>query len=182
MRRFPTRAGWVPVALACVAAPAHATQYLTVEQAQHRLFPRADAFASAQVHLSAELKARIKTQSGVALRGSERPVWAARRAGALLGHVMLDNVIGKHELITYAVGIDRTGVLLGVEILDYRETRGGEVRDPRWRAQFVGKRPGAPLRLEEDIQNISGATLSCRHVTDGVRALVALHADVLQAK
>jgi Na+-translocating ferredoxin:NAD+ oxidoreductase RnfG subunit len=182
MRRFPTRAGWVPVVLACAAAPAHATQYLTVEQAQHLLFPRADDFTSAPVQLSAELKARIKTQTGVSLRGAKRPVWAARRAGELLGHVMLDNVIGKHELITYAVGIDRTGVLLGVEILDYRETRGGEVRDPRWRAQFVGKGPGSPLRLEEDIQNISGATLSCRHVTDGVRALVALHSDLLQAK
>jgi Na+-transporting NADH:ubiquinone oxidoreductase subunit NqrC len=50
------------------------------------------------------------------------------------------------------------------------------VRDPRWRAQFKGKRSGAPLRLDDDIQNVSGATLSCRHITDGVRRLVALHA------
>jgi len=42
-------------------------------------------------------------------------------------------VIGKHELITYAVGIGSDGAVRGVEILDYRETRGGEVRDPRWR-------------------------------------------------
>jgi Na+-transporting NADH:ubiquinone oxidoreductase subunit NqrC len=50
------------------------------------------------------------------------------------------------------------------------------VRDPRWRAQFVGKRAGAPLSLDDDIQNISGATLSCRHVTEGVKRILALQA------
>jgi Na+-transporting NADH:ubiquinone oxidoreductase subunit NqrC len=78
------------------------------------------------------------------------------------------------------IGID--GVVRGVEILDYRESHGGEVRDPRWLAQFTGKRGDAPLRLEQDIQNISGATLSCRHVTDGVRRLVALHGLALKGK
>lgn len=90
-------------------------------------------------------------------------------------------MIGKHELITYAVAIDPQGTIRGVEILDYRETRSGEVRDPRCRAQFVGKGSGDPLRLGEDIQNLSGATLSCRHVTDGVRRLVFLHRLALKA-
>jgi Na+-transporting NADH:ubiquinone oxidoreductase subunit C len=91
-------------------------------------------------------------------------------------------VIGKHELIAYALGIAADGAVRGVEILDYREPRGGEIRDPRWRAQFVGKRQGSTLRLEQDIQNISGATLSCRHVTDGVRRLLQLHAQALRQK
>jgi Na+-transporting NADH:ubiquinone oxidoreductase subunit NqrC len=114
------------------------------------------------------------------MRGDEQPAWAASVRGAVVGHVLMDEVIGKHELITYAVGIGADGGVRGVEILDYRETRGGEVRDPRWRAQFVGKRRGAPLRLEQDIQNISGATLSCRHITEGVRRLLGLHALALK--
>ena len=146
---------WTPLAAACAAAPAHATQYLSVEQAQRVLFPTADAFAPASL---AGLRA-----------------WAASRSGALLGHVLVDEVVGKHELITYAVAIGTDGAIRGVEILDYREPRGGEVRDPRWRAQFVGKRRGAPLSLDEDIQNISGATLSCRHVTEGVRRLLEIY-------
>jgi hypothetical protein len=151
---------WVPVALACAAAPVQGAQYLTLEQAQRALFPEADAFAPAP------------------LRGQR--AWAASRGGALLGHVMVDEVIGKHELITYALGVGADGAVRSVEIMDYRESRGGEVRDPRWRAQFKGKRSGSPLRLEEDIQNISGATLSCRHVTEGVRRLLALHAAELK--
>ena len=63
----------------------------------------------------------------------------------------------------------------GLEVLDYRETYGGEIRNPRWRQQFVGKRPGAALKLDGDIKNISGATLSSRHVTDGVRRLLATY-------
>jgi Na+-transporting NADH:ubiquinone oxidoreductase subunit NqrC len=63
--------------------------------------------------------------------------------------------------------------------MDYRESRGGEVRDPRWRAQFSGKSSGSALRLDSDIQNISGATLSCRHITEGIKRLLAIHAAAL---
>lgn len=181
MRDFDSRL-WVPVALACAAAPVQATQYLTVEQAQRALFPQADAFAPTPVLLTADLKGQLLADTGVPARGSEQRAWAATRNGALLGHVLVDDVIGKHELIAYALGVGSEGAIRGVEILEYRETRGGEVRDPRWRAQFVGKRRGAPLRLEQDIQNISGATLSCRHVTEGVRRLLALHALALKEK
>lgn len=128
---------------------------------QWALFPAAYSFAS------------------VSLPGAR--AWVASRAGALLGHVMVDEVIGKHELITYAVAVGADDVVRGVEILDYREPRGGEVRDPRWRAQFVGKRRDSRLRLDEDIQNISGATLSCRHITEGVRRLLELHARLLKS-
>ena len=44
----------------------------------------------------------------------------------------------------------------------------------RWRRQFVGKDGTAPLRVGEDIANISGATLTCSHVTEGVRRIVAV--------
>jgi Na+-transporting NADH:ubiquinone oxidoreductase subunit NqrC len=61
-----------------------------------------------------------------------------------------------------------------VEILEYRETYGGEVRRPDWRKQFKGKQLGEPFKLGNDIMNLSGATLSSRSVTDGVKRLLAL--------
>ncbi len=178
MREFDASV-WLPVALACAASPAQATQYLTVEQAQRALFPEADTFAATPIRMTPELRARLRESAEYA-RAEEQRAWAARRGGATLGHILVDHVVGKHELITYAVAIGSDGAVRGVEILDYREARGGEVRDPRWRAQFVGKRQGSPLRLDEDIQNLSGATLSCRHVTEGVRRLLALHAVALK--
>ena len=167
---------WIPIAAVFAASPAHATQYLTLAQAQKALFPGAGAFEPSPIALTPQLKAALRERSGQNAAGDEQPAWSALQGDKLIGRVFLDEVIGKHERITYAVGIGVDGAVRGVEILDYRETRGGEVRDPRWRAQFVGKRADSALRLDEDIQNISGATLSCRHVTDGVRRLVVLHA------
>ena len=166
---------WVPIAAICAPLAAHATQYLTVDQAQRLLFPQAERFVAAPLRLTPEMRDRIATASGVASRRDEQPVWRALRGDDLLGFVFVDEVIGKHELITYAVAIGSDGVVRGVEILDYREPRGGEVRDARWRAQFIGRRSRDPVRVDQDIQNLSGATLSSRHIADGVRRILALH-------
>ena len=48
------------------------------------------------------------------------------------------------------------------------------------RAQFVGKNVSAPLKLSQDIKNISGATLSCRHITDGVKRILATYEIALK--
>ncbi len=173
---------WLPLAAVCAPITAQATQYLSVEQAQHLLFPQAERFVAAPVRLSADSRSRLAAESGVASRRDEQPVWKAMHGDELAGFFVLDEVIGKHELITYAVALDPNGTVRGVEILDYREPRGGEVRDPRWRAQFVGKRAGDSLHVGEDIQNLSGATLSSRHITEGVRRIVALHKLVLSGR
>jgi Na+-translocating ferredoxin:NAD+ oxidoreductase RnfG subunit len=104
-------------------------------------------------------------------------VRVAKRGGATLGFVVIDEVIGKFELIGYAVGIALDGTIRQIEILSYRESHGFEIRLPAWRKQFVGKNAAAALRVGDDIANISGATLSCTHVTDGVRRIVAVVAQ-----
>ena len=107
-----------------------------------------------------------------------RPVRAWRVTGG--GTFIVDEAVGKHEAITYAVGINADGSVRQVEILDYRESYGWEIRNPAWRHQFVGKTAADPVRLDKDIRNISGATLSCRHVTEGVQRLLATYAVALR--
>jgi hypothetical protein len=153
---------WISVPAALIAAPAHATQYLTVEQAQQALFPSGTRFVA---HPLDETRA----EAWEALAGEKRAGW-----------FFVDRVIGKHELITYALAIDAGGKVRGIEILDYRESRGGEIRDAAWRQQFVGKKAGDELQAGADIRNISGATLSCRHVTNGVKRLLELYAAKLK--
>ena len=96
------------------------------------------------------------------------------------GWFIVDEVVGKHEFITYAAGLTAAGSVKQIEVMDYRETYGGEIRQEKWRAQFVGKTSKSKLKLDEDIKNISGATLSCRHVTDGVKRLLAFYEIVLK--
>src|SRR5256885_9528087 len=70
---------------------------------------------------------------------------------------------------------DADGSVKQIEIMDYRESYGHEVRNADWRAQFVHKNASAPLKLDQDIRNISGATLSSRHIADGVRRILATY-------
>lgn len=165
---------------AVISAPAFATQYLNVEQAQKILFPNAEQFLAAPLTLNAEQIRAIETRSGVRVRNSTVNAWRAQQAGKPAGWFLLDEVYGKHELITYAVALTPDGTVHGIEILDYRETHGNAIRNPKWRAQFAGKKAGAPLQLDDDIKNISGATLSCKHVTEGVRRLLASYAVALK--
>ena len=163
---------------AVVSPSAFAVQYLTLEQAQKALFPQAEQFESAPWSLNAEQRRAIEAASGVKVRVNEVRAWRAQQGGKASGWLVVDEVIGKHELITYALAIGNDGAVRGLEIMDYRESHGGAVRNPKWRAQFVGKKAGSTLQLDDDIKNLSGATLSCNHITEGVRRLLATHARV----
>jgi Na+-translocating ferredoxin:NAD+ oxidoreductase RnfG subunit len=167
--------------LMVLAAPAHAVDFLSVAQAQTMLLPGAKTFAEQPLKLDDAKRDRIKAIAGVRQRWEEQKVWRAQRDGVLVGWFLVDEVVGKHEFITYATAISPDGHVLGVEILSYRETHGGQVREAAWRKNFVNKTLADPFKLDEDVPNISGATLSCRNVLDGVKRMLVLHKLFLAA-
>ena len=140
-------------AIVSIAESAYAMQYLSIEEAQKQAFPSATHFS--------------EVQSG--------RVWRAEAGGRVAGFFIFDRVVGKHLYIDYAVALAPGGRVQRVEILAYRESYGGEIRSPSWLAQFVGKTSGSALKVGSDIRNISGATLSCAHVTEGVKRIVAAY-------
>lgn len=156
--------------------PAFGTTYLTVEQAQSILFPGA-AFQPDSRTLTEEQVKAIERASGVSVRNKQVKVWKVSTGGWFL----VDEVVGKHEYIPFAIGIDDLGAIKGIEILEYREAYGGQIREAGWRQQFTGKRAGMRLQLDKQIHNVSGATLSCKHVTDGVNRLLATYETVLKS-
>lgn len=170
----------LPVAAVAAVAPAsvEATVYLTIPAAQQTLFPGAQ-LVEHPLALSDDQRKAIARAAGASGYDKVQRVWEVRSGDRRVGWFIVDRVIGKHDFITYAVALAADGTVRGVEILDYRETYGGEVRNANWRRQFVGKRPGSALRLDQDIKNISGATLSSRHVTDGVRRLLVTYQMLL---
>ena len=169
-----------PVALVMTAAPGYGVQYLNIEQAQKSCFGAEARFESADVRLTKEQAKTIEARSGVKVRQMDQRVWKAVVGGVLAGWFIVDEVIGKHELITYGLALSTDGAVRQVEVIEYRENYGQEVRNEKWKGQFTGKRHGAPLKLEDDIKNITGATLSCRHITEGVKRLLALYDLVLK--
>lgn len=164
-----------------VPASAEATVYFTIPAAQQALFPGAQ-MVDRSIALSDAQRKAIARAAGAPGYDKVQRIWEARAGGKRAGWFILDRVIGKHEYITYALALTPDGAVRGLEILDYRETYGGQVRNANWRRQFAGKRAGQSLRLGNDIKNISGATLSSRHVTDGVRRLLATWQMLLAGK
>ena len=163
--------------LALTATPVQvviAANYLSIDDAQRAVFPQADHFVEVVVGLDAAQRAKV-----IGLAGPQPPhrslrVWKAMRGEAVVGHVFVDEVVGRQDMITYAIGIDPSGKLGTLEVLSYRESHGGEIRSAAWRRQFDGRQGMEQIRFEADIKNIAGATLSCEHVTQGVHWLVAL--------
>lgn len=174
MQGWPT---FIATPLALIAPAAYANVYLSIEQAQQAIFPGA-RFVAANVTLTEGQERAIAERSGVRARGRDQRVWQVPGTGWFI----VDQVIGKHDLITYALGLNADGSVRGIEILEYRESYGHEVRTAAWRKQFAGKSIADPLQLDQDIRNISGATLSCRHVTAGVKRLLALHEIALKGR
>ncbi|HEY6484338.1 MAG TPA: FMN-binding protein [Steroidobacteraceae bacterium] len=171
-------------ALAGLAAPVQvviAADYLSIEEAQRALFPQAQRFDEIVLALGPAQKRQVAALAGPQPPHRSLRAWKAVQNGQLQGYVFVDEVLGRQDMITYALGIDRLGKLGPLEVLSYRESHGGEIRGTGWRRQFAGRTGVAQLRFGVDIKNIAGATLSCEHVTQGVRWLDALWQVALSA-
>ena len=123
------------------------------------------------VTLSREQALEIEKRAGVGVHKPQVQAWKSTDGS----YFLLDEAIGKHELFTIAVALNANSSIRRIEILDYKESYGYEVRNESWRKQFAGKSSTATLKLGDDIKNISGATLSCRHVTETVKRLLATY-------
>lgn len=155
------------------AAIAVAADYLGVDAAQRAIYPEADAFEELVVDAGTTHRQRVADLAGPQPSHGVTRFWRASQKGTLLGYFFVDEVIGRQSFITYALGIDVDGRMRRPEIMAYRESHGSEIRNTAWREQFVQRADLEHLHFRSDIKNISGATLSSEHVTQGVRWLVA---------
>lgn len=169
-----------PAIIVSIAGSAYSAQYLTLEQAQELAFPTATRFAEAHVVFKASDVAAIEQRSGEKVRTRGQQVWRALVDDRLVGFFIVDYVIGKHLVIDYALALEPDGRVRRVEIMQYRESYGGEIANHRWLEQFVGKTSHDPLVVDRDIRNISGATLSSHHVTEGIRRVLAFYETCLR--
>ena len=154
---------------------AHAKIYVSVEQAQKILFPN-KTLSKNPIIITDDIQEKMRSASSIRYPFQGERIWKSTDGSWLI----IDEVVGKHEMITYAVAINSNGSVSGIEVLEYVESYGYEVAEAQWRKQFVGKTANDPIKLNQDIQNIGGATLSCKHLTDGVKRITVLYDLVLK--
>jgi hypothetical protein len=161
----------IPAAI-FATAPCYAANYMTVEEAQAAMFPGA-TFTENFVTLDQDQFNAIIVDSDVNVWTRNIKAWRASTGGWFI----LDQVRGRDDWITYALGIDEKGVVKHLEILECLDKYDG-ITTPEWRSQFYGKRHGSRF---DDIDIISGSTLSSSQMAAGVKRLMSTWALVLNA-
>ncbi len=126
------------------------------------------------IYLSRSDAAALTERLHRPLRDSSVIVHRISRNTTLRGYAVVTDEHGKYRPITLMVGVNPDFTVHGVRILIYRENRGGEVRRKRFLYQYRGKDSDDPIRINRDIINISGATISVRGVNAGVRKILAI--------
>lgn len=141
-------------------------------EALQRVLPGTRSLRPDTIGLSDAERRAYQERTGVNSPTSATVVYCAFSDTGVIGYVVQDDVRGKDQPITYAVAVGPDLTIRSLEILAYREAYGGEVRNGSWRGQFLGKSPANPLRPGREISAITGATISSRAITLGVRRIL----------
>lgn len=177
MGRSWTKAVISVIALVFLAAPRAATQtrvYFTEEEVVERALEGADSITARVVSLAREQAEILSDDLGAAMLDSMYVFHLAVVDSTVTRCTVVVNAMGQYQPITLAVTLRMDGLVEGVQIMVYRESRGGEVRRRAFLEQFEERTADGGLRLGGDIRHVTGATISSRGVTDGVRLAARL--------
>ena len=152
----------------------HAEVFMTEDEAVKIMFPKSERIRKTVIRLSQEKKDAIEQRIGWKFPEESFDVHIGETGDKIDGYAMVHNTIGKHKHMTYMVGVDTKGACTDVELLVFRESRGSDVGKKRFNAQYEGKTVSDPIRINKDIINISGATMSVRSISAGVKRVLVL--------
>jgi Na+-translocating ferredoxin:NAD+ oxidoreductase RnfG subunit len=121
-----------------------------------------------------EVKASVETQVNQKFFKDYIYVWRICQGDSIAGIAILDNTYGKSLPITFLVIIHPTGKIRRIDIIRYREPYGGAIGSRRWLDQFIGKSANDNFKIDEEIDSISGATISVQSVTKAIHKLLIM--------
>jgi FAD:protein FMN transferase len=169
------RSAWLAAsAVLGSALPASAEAYLTEAQALGVILGE-NATPRREDHLL-DAALRVKLEHDTNLKFPERSFsfFLTGQPYQPQKYAIVMNEIGKTEPITFMVGMSDQGKVSEVVIMVFRENRGWEVKEKRFLNQFRGKTIRNSIRVDEDIINYTGATLSSKAIARGVKRALAL--------
>ena len=152
----------------------HAEVFLSEDDAVKIMLQKSQSVHKEVIRLTQEKKELIEQRIGWKFPEASFEVYIGQTDDKIDGYAMVHNTIGKHKHMTYMVGVDANGSCFDVELLVFREARGSEVGRKRFNTQYEGKTVFDPIRINKDIINISGATMSVRSMSAGVKRVLVL--------
>ena len=160
--------------LASAGPVGEAGRYIETDAYLGSAFP-AGVPAAQTLWLKGDLRAGVERLLGHPFSGLRVRYWMDGTRSAWI----LDE-IGKELPITIGVAIS-SGAIASVDVLEFRESRGWEVRYPFFTDQFVDARLGPNDKLDRRIDGITGATMSVDAVTRVAQVALLLHEHVANA-
>ncbi len=142
-------------------------------------FPDADRVEKRTHILEKEQVEAIEKLAKSRLESRLVTVHTGYREGRVIGYALVDIHIVRTLPEAFMVEITPTGEVGSLRILAFHEPQEYRPTDS-WLAQFDNRSLTRDLRIHGDIHGISGATLSARAVTKGVRRALALYEIVLR--
>jgi Na+-translocating ferredoxin:NAD+ oxidoreductase RnfG subunit len=152
----------------------HAEVFMSEDDAVKLMLPKSQRIRRELIRLTHEKKEQIEERIGWKFPEESFEVYIGETGDKVDGYAVLHNTIGKHRHMTYMVGVDAEGRCMNVELLVFREAKGSEVGKKRFNSQYEGKTVSDPIRINKDIINISGATMSVRSISAGVKRVLVL--------
>jgi hypothetical protein len=156
------------------AAPRAESSYYSTRGVLAEFFPQSEHVGYRTFALDKSIRARLAQRLGYAPTRDKYTIFVATTHGKIDGYAVVDDEQGLHQPITFATRLSPRGSVERVEIMVYREPRGDEVRDSRFRQQFTGKTAQDPLQLNRDIDAVSGATVSSASLAVGAHRATVL--------
>jgi Na+-translocating ferredoxin:NAD+ oxidoreductase RnfG subunit len=147
--------------------------YLTPGEALREIFEGAAGADTVTAVLLPSERQALEKKLGESLPSDTLQVLRPRDAqGVPLGYAVVAEEVGKYRPITFMVGAGPDLKVKNVEVLVYRESRGGEVRLDRFLRQYRGKSGQNAIRINKDILNVAGATMSVNALNHGVKRVL----------
>ncbi len=146
--------------------------FFTKKQALKHAFPGVKKFKKKKIWLTPTQREAIGKITGDKYKERRITFFEGLKNDQTQGYVTIGNEIGRSYPITFMVVITPEGAVKDVEIMVYREPHGWEVQFEYFMKQFFGRDASNPFN---DINNITGATLSVRSMTRGVKKAVAAY-------
>jgi Na+-translocating ferredoxin:NAD+ oxidoreductase RnfG subunit len=148
--------------------------FMSEEEGVKIMLPKSERIRKDVIKLSPDKKSQIEERIGWKFPEQSFEIYVGETGNQIDGYALVQNTIGKHKPMTYMVGVDSKGHVSDVELLVFRESRGSEIRQKRFNAQYEGKTVNDPVRINKDIINISGATMSVRSMSAGIKRVLVL--------
>ncbi|HWF43888.1 MAG TPA: FMN-binding protein [Candidatus Kapabacteria bacterium] len=151
------------------------------DAAMHRVFGESVTLSKQTIPIDKDMAERVEKRSGQPVL-DKVIVHEAAIGDKPVGYGIVDDVRGKAQPITYMTLFKPDGTIAEIEVLVYREPYGGEIQYETFRKQFRGKKASSPLRVGDDIQNIAGATISSKAITNGAKKIAVLFDELRKEK